>query len=51
MVLCEFCENITIAELATHGSGRVKRAEPVGMAHQPSWEALQESALVNLVLS
>ena len=46
MALCEFCENINLADLVVDDAVPMPLGwqEPPGLAHQPSWEALQESA-------
>lgn len=46
MVLCNFCEGITIAKLADDAevSGLENKEEPPGYSHHPSYPALLESA-------
>jgi len=42
-VLCDFCKNVNIADLAVDDvPGTGKWEESAGLAHQPSWEALQK---------
>jgi hypothetical protein len=45
MVLCTFCENISIEELAVDNLPQEERwTERAGHEHQPNWEALLRSA-------